>query len=45
MATGGEVICAFGGLEDVGAGFERPHQAGDGSLGDLAQIGLQLGSR
>ena len=25
-----------------GAGFERPHQAGDGSLGDLAQIGLQL---
>src|SRR5271165_2868710 len=42
IAAGGEVICAFGRFEDVGAGFERPHQAGDGSLGDLAQIGLQL---
>jgi hypothetical protein len=25
--------------EDVGAGFERP---GDGSLGDLAQVGLHF---
>ena len=40
IAAGGEVICAFGRFEDVDAGFERPHQAGDGSLGDLAQIGL-----
>src|SRR5271165_993754 len=37
-----EPFCAFGRFENVGAGFERPHQAGDGSLGDLAQIGLQL---
>src|SRR5208283_4388626 len=42
IAAGGEVICAFGRFEEVGAGFERPHQAGDGSLGELAQMGLQL---
>jgi hypothetical protein len=29
-------------FEEVGAGIERAHQAGDGSLGNLAQIGLQL---
>jgi hypothetical protein len=31
-----KIICAFGRFEDVGAGLERPHQARDGSLGDLA---------
>ena len=34
----GEVICAFGGLEDIDAGFERTHQAGNGSFGDFAQV-------
>lgn len=33
---------AFGGFEDFGAGFERLHQAGDGSLGDFAQMSFQL---
>jgi hypothetical protein len=42
IAAGSEVICAFGRFEDIGAGFERRHQAEDGSLGDLARIGLQL---
>jgi hypothetical protein len=32
-------------FEDVGAGIERPHQAGDGSLGNLAQIGLSASKR
>jgi hypothetical protein len=39
IAAGGEIICAFGGFEDVGAGVERPHQAGEGSLGELAASG------
>jgi hypothetical protein len=38
-----EVICASDGFEDFGASVERAHQAGDGSLGDLAQERFQLG--
>jgi hypothetical protein len=45
VSAGVEVIFAFGGFEDVGAGFERAHQAGDGSLGDFTQASLQLAWR
>ena len=45
MSAGIEVIFKFGGFEDVGAGFERTHQSGDGSLGDFAQFGFALGER
>ena len=31
------------GLEDFGAGFEGAHQARDGSFGDFAQEGFELG--
>ena len=42
VSTGIEVIFTFGGFEDVGADFERTHQAGDGSLGDFAQMSFQF---
>ena len=41
-SAGIEVIFAFGGFEDVGAGFERAHPAGDNSLGDFTQVCFQL---
>ena len=42
VSAGVEVIFAFGGFEDVGAGFERAHQAGDGSLGDFRKYAFSL---
>ena len=30
------MVLAIFGFEDVGAGFERLHQSGDGALGDRA---------
>src|SRR5208282_4633520 len=43
ISAGLEVIDAFRRFEDVGAGVEGDQQAGDGSFGDFAQEGLQLG--
>ena len=43
MSAGPEVIDAFRRFEDIGAGVEGDQQAGDGSFGDFAQEGLQLG--
>jgi hypothetical protein len=36
MTTGFEVICAFRGLEDFGAGFEGAYKTRDSPFGDFA---------
>jgi hypothetical protein len=40
-----DVIFAFCGFEDFGAGFERSDQAGECARGDFAHESLQFGER
>ena len=43
ISAGLEVIYAFHGFEDIGAGVEGDQQAVDGPLGGFSQQGFELG--